>query len=73
MSSTLKSMNMEMKEFLPNIALGNILPDVNEVCDDQETIPSSNKSFSEVKIDERKKEELFAWKEKEMKNQLQVI
>ena len=30
-----------MEEFLQNIPLGNILPDVNEVCDDEEKVPSS--------------------------------
>ena len=73
MTLKLKSMNVEMEEFLQTIPLGNILPDVNEVCDDEEKVPSSRKSFAEVQIDERKEEEHSVWKEKEIEIQVQVI
>ena len=62
-----------MEEFLQNIPFGNILPDVNEVCDDEEKVPSSRKSYAEVQIDYRKEEEHSFWKEKEIEIQVKVI
>jgi len=71
MTTKLEYMNVEMEEFLQNIPLGNILPHVEEVCDDK--ISSSSENLAEVQMNRRKEEEKTVWKEKERELQCQVI